>query len=102
VAFNSAPRRWLTSYADPNPTPTPHTFTKSKSNTIGFAKSNRITSPTPSPSGFVPPVVISEFRTRGPNGASDEFIEIYNKSDSSEREWLEDPWFSSTGAITRG
>src|SRR5438046_1821644 len=27
-------------------------------------------------------VVISEFRTRGPNGASDEFIELYNNSDS--------------------
>jgi predicted extracellular nuclease len=26
--------------------------------------------------------VISEFRTRGPNGASDEFIELYNNSDS--------------------
>src|SRR5262249_7141800 len=32
----------------------------------------------PSP---LPTLVISEFRTRGPNGASDEFIEIYNKSD---------------------
>ncbi|PYS63959.1 MAG: hypothetical protein DMF74_08435, partial [Acidobacteria bacterium] len=29
-----------------------------------------------------PPVVISEFRTRGPNGANDEFIEIYNSTDS--------------------
>ena len=28
-------------------------------------------------------VVISEFRTRGPNGASDEFIEIFNLSTSS-------------------
>lgn len=28
------------------------------------------------------PVVISEFRTRGPNGANDEFIELYNNSDS--------------------
>jgi hypothetical protein len=27
------------------------------------------------------PLVISEFRVRGPNGANDEFIEIYNKSD---------------------
>jgi uncharacterized protein (TIGR03437 family) len=39
--------------------------------------------PTPTPSPFVAPsVVISEFRTRGPNGASDEFVEIYNNSDS--------------------
>src|SRR5262245_36599619 len=27
------------------------------------------------------PLVISEFRLRGPNGASDEFIEIYNNTD---------------------
>ena len=29
------------------------------------------------------PLIISEFRLRGPNGANDEFIEIYNDSDSS-------------------
>src|SRR6185295_4675633 len=29
-----------------------------------------------------PLVVISEFRTRGPSGANDEFIELYNNSDS--------------------
>ena len=28
------------------------------------------------------PVVISEFRTRGPNGANDEFVEIYNNTDA--------------------
>jgi len=28
-------------------------------------------------------VLISEFRTRGPNGASDEFVELYNNSDSA-------------------
>ena len=33
--------------------------------------------PTPTP-----PVVISEFRTRGTAGASDEFVEIYNNSNS--------------------
>ncbi len=39
-------------------------------------------SPVPSPSPTSPPpVVISEFRTRGPGGASDEFIELYNNSD---------------------
>ena len=31
----------------------------------------------------LPPVVISEFRTRGPAGASDEFVEIYNNSDKA-------------------
>jgi MYXO-CTERM domain-containing protein len=33
----------------------------------------------PAPSGSST-IVISEFRTRGPNGANDEFIELYNKS----------------------
>jgi len=28
------------------------------------------------------PLVISEFRFRGPNGASDEFVEIYNNTDT--------------------
>ena len=28
------------------------------------------------------PLIISEFRLRGPNGPSDEFVEIYNNSDS--------------------
>ena len=27
------------------------------------------------------PLLISEFRLRGPNGANDEFVEIYNNSD---------------------
>lgn len=36
-------------------------------------------SPTPSPTPLlIPKVVISECRTRGPNGAGDEFVEIYN------------------------
>ncbi len=30
-----------------------------------------------------PPLVISEFRERGPNGALDEYVEIYNKSNKS-------------------
>src|SRR5215467_12157991 len=28
------------------------------------------------------PLIISEFRFRGPNGANDEFIEIYNNTDT--------------------
>jgi hypothetical protein len=38
--------------------------------------------PTPTPSA-IPTIVISEFRTRGPNGASDEFIELYNPTNRS-------------------
>jgi uncharacterized protein (TIGR03437 family) len=39
--------------------------------------------PLPSPSPReTPPVVISELRTRGPGGANDEFVELYNNSDN--------------------
>ena len=34
-------------------------------------------------SGSTVPLLISEFRLRGPNGPGDEFIEIYNNSDFS-------------------
>ncbi|HEY0727659.1 MAG TPA: lamin tail domain-containing protein, partial [Pyrinomonadaceae bacterium] len=37
--------------------------------------------PTPTPGGTS--LVISEFRLRGPNGAADEFVEIYNNSDDA-------------------
>jgi beta-lactamase superfamily II metal-dependent hydrolase len=33
-------------------------------------------------SGLTTPLVISEFRFRGPTGASDEFVELYNNSDA--------------------
>ena len=51
----------------PTPTPTP-----SPQPTVS-------PSPTPAPE-LLPPLVISEIRTRGPNGASDEFVELYNHS----------------------
>jgi len=41
--------------------------------------------PTPSPSPTPPPgstLIISEYRLRGPNGANDEYVEIYNNSNS--------------------
>jgi hypothetical protein len=47
--------------AAPTPTPTP--------------------TPTPIPGGTS--LIISEFRLRGPNGANDEFIEIYNNSNNA-------------------
>lgn len=47
--------------AEPTPTPTP--------------------TPTPVPGGTS--LIISEFRLRGPNGANDEFIEIYNNSNNA-------------------
>ena len=54
----------------PTPTPSPSPLPTSTPSPI----------PSPSPS-INPPIVISEFRTRGPNGASDEFIELYNNSE---------------------
>lgn len=36
--------------------------------------------PTPNPPATSGQLIISEFRVRGPNGANDEFIEIYNNS----------------------
>jgi hypothetical protein len=48
-------------------------------------------------------IVISEFRTNGPNGGSDEFIELYNLSDSpvSIGGWLVRGSNSSGGTTTR-
>ena len=78
----------------PTPTPTPSpspTPTPSPSPTPGptptpLPSPTPNPSPTPSPSPSASPtpsqIVISEFRTRGPNGANDEFVEIYNNSDS--------------------
>jgi uncharacterized protein (TIGR03437 family) len=56
----------------PTPTPTP---TPSPSPTPG-------PTPTPTPSPL-PAIVIGEFRTRGPAGANDEFVELYNNSDAA-------------------
>lgn len=75
--------------APPTPTPTP-TVTPAPQPSPSPSPSvvpspSPVASPSPSPSPTPPtataPVVISEFRTRGPNGASDEFVELYNNSD---------------------
>lgn len=60
----SIPCRTPVPVSTPIPTPTP------------------LPSPKPVPPGSLP-FVISEFRFRGPGGADDEFIEIYNNSDSN-------------------
>ena len=73
-----------TPIATPTPTSTPTPKpTPTATPTPGPSPSptaTPISSPSPSPQ---PPslIVISEFRTRGPNGANDEFVEIYNKGD---------------------
>src|SRR5262249_16842805 len=61
----------------PTPTPTPSvspTPTPSPSPTP---------SPTPTPTPGGTSLIISEYRLRGPNGANDEFVEIYNNSNSA-------------------
>ncbi|HSE25082.1 MAG TPA: lamin tail domain-containing protein [Pyrinomonadaceae bacterium] len=61
----------------PTPTPTPlPTATPSPTPT---PTPNSSPSPSPSPTPVTSMIVISEFRTRGPNGANDEFVEIFNK-----------------------
>jgi hypothetical protein len=69
----------------PSPTPTP-TPTPSPTPVPSPAPSpspSPSSTPTPAPTPpNLPALLISEFRTRGPAGASDEFVEIYNNSDT--------------------
>ena len=64
------------SCGSPTPTPTPD----------ASPSPSPVPSPTSSPTPFPSPggttLIISEFRLRGPNGANDEFVEIYNNSDT--------------------
>ena len=83
----------------PSPTPTPG---PSPSPTPSVTPSPS-PSPTPSvtPAPALPPLVISEFRTRGPNGASDEFVEIYNNSERAVAvEGLKIRGSSNSGTVT--
>ena len=86
----------------PKPTPIPSPSPSPSPTPSASPSPTASTSPTPSPSPVtVPPVVISEFRTRGPNGASDEFIEIYNRSDLAVNvSGLKIRGSSNTGTIT--
>ena len=86
----------------PKPTPAPVPSPSPSPTPSASPSPTASSSPTPLPSPVtLPPVVISEFRTRGPNGASDEFIEIYNKSDSAVNvSGLKIRGSSSTGTIT--
>jgi hypothetical protein len=61
----------------PTPTPTP---TPTPSPTVSPTPVPT-PSPTPTPGGTS--LIISEFRLRGPNGANDEFVEIYNNTDNA-------------------
>jgi hypothetical protein len=67
--------------ATPTPTPTPTPPPSPSPSPSANPRPSPSPTPSPSPSAAKPPLVISEFRTRGPGGASDEFIELYNNSD---------------------
>jgi len=67
----------------PTPTPTPIATPTPTPSPVPSPTASPLPSPSPSPSAMPGRVVISEFRTRGPSGASDEFVELYNKSDTA-------------------
>ena len=67
----------LITVAAPSPTPTPAASPSPSPVPSATPLPSPSASPTPAPT-----IVISEFRTRGPNGASDEFIELYNDTDA--------------------
>src|SRR5206468_3836871 len=66
----------------PNPSPSPSALPSPSPSPSPSPLPSPSPSPTASPTP-IPAVVISEFRTRGPNGAGDEFIELYNYSDTA-------------------
>src|SRR6185312_8562524 len=70
----SGPATLTVTAATPSPSPSPGASPSPSPS----ASPTPTVSPTPSV-----PIVISEFRTRGPNGGNDEFIELYNNSDSA-------------------
>ena len=66
------------------PTPSPTPTTSPSPSPSPSATPSPASTPSPSPSSTpAAKIVISELRTRGPNGASDEFIELYNNSDTA-------------------
>jgi hypothetical protein len=66
----------------PTPTPTPSVSPEpSPSPTAPPPTPSPTPSPTPTPAPGGTSLIISEYRLRGPNGANDEFVEIYNNSD---------------------
>ncbi len=77
------PTRSPTPTPSPSPTPSPMPSPSASPSPSVSPTPGASPSPTPSPQPTPAPiVVISEFRTRGPNGGSDEFVELYNNSDA--------------------
>jgi len=65
----------------PTPSPTPVPSPTPAPSPSPSPSPSATPTPAPTPSNL-PALLISEFRTRGPAGASDEFVEIYNNSDT--------------------
>jgi len=66
------------SCGDPTPTPTPSPTPDPSPS----PSPTPVPSPTPTPTPGGTTLIISEFRLRGPNGANDEFVEIYNSGNT--------------------
>jgi hypothetical protein len=69
----------------PTPTPTPDPSPTASPTPVPSptASPTPVPSPTPTPTPGGTSLIISEFRLRGPNGANDEFVELYNNSDNA-------------------
>lgn len=83
IAANAGPRNTgspLNVCHSATPTPTPSVSPTPAPSATPTPTPTASPTPTPTVAG---PVVISEFRTRGPSGANDEFIELYNNSDAA-------------------
>lgn len=88
VVRQPSPSPSPTPEASPSPTPEPSPSPSPSPSITPLPSPSPTVSPLPSPSPSpsnspLPSLVISEFRTRGPNGANDEFVEIYNNSDAT-------------------
>jgi len=80
---NPVPTPTPTPSPKPTSTPTPTPSASPSATPTGSPSPTATPTPVASPSATPTPppaIVISEFRTRGPNGASDEFIELYNNT----------------------
>jgi hypothetical protein len=74
----SCPTNTPTRTATNTPTSTP---TRTSTSTPSSTPTGPTATPTNTPTPPANDVIISEFRLRGPNGANDEFVELYNNTD---------------------
>lgn len=84
VDFDNAPRKFEFTYQNGDGSRTSGSFTISVNDLFLECSegTSALTGPVIGAQGALPNLLISEFRLRGPGGASDEFVEIYNNTDS--------------------